>query len=57
MLDCSHARDPRTQEAAHMARIVNEIEQDAGDVPVLNLLENVAGTPQDARDLYADIIG
>ena len=50
-------KDPRTQEASHMARITKEIEQIAGEVPVLKLLENVAGAPKDVKDFYTSIVG
>ena len=51
------AKDPRTQEAHHIARITKELEQIAKDVPILKFLENVAGAPKDSKDLYSNIVG
>ena len=51
------AADPRTQEASHLGRIARELEDIAAGVPILKLLENVAGAPQGSRDLYTEVVG
>ena len=50
------AADPRTQNALHLQRIAEELEQVAGDIPVYRLLENVGSAPPDSRKLYESIV-
>ena len=50
------AGDPRTQEAKHIDKIAREIQEIAGDIPVLKFLENVASAPRNAKDLYEEIV-
>ena len=48
--------DPRTRGAIHLQRIAEELEQVAGRIPVLRLLENVASAPKDSCHLYEQLV-
>ena len=54
-LDRQGWQDPRTRQASHVARIVNDLQRTFG-LPVLSFLENVASMPPEVRDRYSSII-